>query len=551
MKKQISLIILALTFFLYSNLQAKRIAVIFGTNYKGNDAGIPPLDLCEADAKLMEETLKTHGQFDEAKVLLGSMVVASNVKSALENLVKTTTKEDVVFLYFSGHGTYQRDSSAPNGLRNYIVMYNRPHVSDKELNDWMQGIKAKVVWVFDCCFSGGIVKKGKETRGMGDIPIPENSPGTVIQDGDQNFYFKNAVLIGSSDSNETSIEVRGNINHGIFTYYFAQALNPSNGDLNNDKTVTLYEAFEWSSKRVTEHAKQLRHKQNPQIRGNASGYLIAGNLKPITPNNPNPQNNVVSPQPEVSPTPNPNNPVNPVDPVTPEEPPIVDQGNYGTIELATTILKSRQAGQNTMDPTEILRKNRIGDQDRKIRVLVSGNEYPTKIEWLDEKQLQQKTEEEIPLGQYSFNAKVYKNKAAYIIITKVPSGAHEVQIEADDYPIIRKVIGVEKNKTSKELIVASLNNYGSIQGKVFYKNFEQPLAGQEVWMPTITGVNIIYKMKTTKDGSFWFLNLPPGNYYQLKVSFLENLDLDNRFLKVKAGEVTKVDVVLNRKSVKE
>lgn len=552
MKKLILLSFFLITQFLLSSiLEAKRIAVIFGTNYKGNEAGIPPLDLCESDAKLMEETLKSYGQFDEVIVLLGSMVVASNVKNALENLAKTTTKEDVVFLYFSGHGTYQRDSSAPNGLRNYIVMYNRPHVSDKELNDWMQGIKAKVVWVFDCCFSGGIVKKGKETRGTGDIPIPENSPGTVIQDGDQNFYFKNAVLIGSSDSNETSIEVKGNINHGIFTYYFAQSLNPSNGDLNNDKTVTLYEAFEWSSKRVTEHAKQLRHKQNPQLRGNASGYLIAGNLKPITPNNPNPQNNVVSPQPEVSPTPNPNNPVNPVDPVTPEEPPVVDQGNYGTIELATTILKSRQAGQNTMDPTEILRKNRIGDQDRKIRVLVSGNEYPTKIEWLDEKQLQQKTEEEIPLGQYSFNAKVYKNKAAYIIITKVPTGVHEVQIEADDYPIIRRVIGVEKNKTSKELIVASLNNYGSIQGKVFYKNFEQPLAGHEVWMPTITGVNIIYKMKTTKDGSFWFLNLPPGNYYQLKVSFLENLDLDNRFLKVKAGEITKVDVVLNRKSVKE
>jgi hypothetical protein len=70
-------------------------------------------------------------------------------------------------------------------------------------------------------------------------------------------------------------------------------------------------------------------------------------------------------------------------------------------------------------------------------------------------------------------------------------------------------------------------------------------------MPTVTGVNIIYKMKTTKDGSFWFLNLPPGDYYQLKVSFLENLDLDNSFLKVRAGEVTKVDVVLNKKSIKD
>jgi hypothetical protein len=133
----------------------------------------------------------------------------------------------------------------------------------------------------------------------------------------------------------------------------------------------------------------------------------------------------------------------------------------------------------------------------------------------------------------------------------VPTGVHEVQIEADDYPVIRKVIGVEKNKSVKELIVASLANYGTIQGKVFYKNFEQPLAGQEVWMPTVTGVNLVFKMKTTKDGSFWFLNLPPGDFYRLKVSFLENLDLDNSFLKVRPGVVTKVDVVLNKKSVKD
>jgi protoheme ferro-lyase len=132
-------------FIVTTHLEAKRIAVIFGTNYKGNDAGIPPLGLCEADAKLMEQSLKQYGEFDEAKVYLGHMVTASNVKKALEDLAKTTTKDDIIFLYFSGHGTYQRDSSAPNGLRNYIIMYTRPHVSDKELNDWMEGIKGKVV----------------------------------------------------------------------------------------------------------------------------------------------------------------------------------------------------------------------------------------------------------------------------------------------------------------------------------------------------------------------------------------------------------------------
>ncbi|MCS7204512.1 MAG: caspase family protein [Leptospiraceae bacterium] len=527
--------------------EGRRIAVIFGTNYKGNEIGTLPLDLCEADAKLMEQSLRQYGQYDVAKVYLGSMVTASNVKSALEELAKISNKEDVIFLYFSGHGTYQRDQTAPNGIRNFLIMYHRPHISDKELNEWMKGIRGKVVWVFDCCFSGGIVKKGGQTRGVGDIPIPENSPGIVIQNADQDFYFRDAVLIGSSDSNETSIEIRGEINHGIFTYYFANALNPANGDLNQDKTVTLYEAFTWAAPKVTEHAKKYRHKQTPQLRGNASGYLVSGNLKPILPPPP-PKPTVVSPQPEV--TLNlPSSVI--VEPITEEEPPVIDQGNYGTIEIATTILKSRQAGQNTMDPTEILKKNRIGDVERKIRVLVSGNELPYQVQWLDEKELQKKLDDEIPLGVYSYQGKVYKNQVAYIIIKKVPVGVHEIQIEADDYPVIKKVIGVEKNKTSKEMVVVSLANYGSIKGKVFYKNFEQPLAGYEVWMPTITGTNLIYKMKTTKNGSFWFLNLPPSDFYQLKLSFLENVDLENRFIKVRAGEVVEVDVVLNKKNVRE
>ncbi len=526
MKRTFIIIFLSLIFIQFE-LEARRIAVIFGTNYQGNNSGIPPLELCEADAKLMEQTLKTHGKFDEARVLLGKMVTATNVKNSLEELAKIVTKEDTIFLYFSGHGTYQRDNSAPNGMRNYLVMYNRPHISDKELNDWLAVVKGKKVWVFDCCFSGGIVKKGKNTRGAGDIPIPENSPGVVLQNADDNFYFKDAVLIGSSDANETSIEIRGNVNQGLFTYYFSQALNPLNGDLNNDKTVSLYEAFEWSSSRVTEHARKLNHKQNPQLRGDAKGYLISGNFVPVQPT---PETNVVSPQPN-------------------EEPPVVDQGNYGKIELITTILKSRQAGQNTMDPVEILRKNKLGDVERKIRISVSGQEVKSKIQWLTEKELSLKAGDEIPLGEYSYNSQAFKNRAAYIIIEKVPTGVHEVILEAEDYPKIKEMIGVEKGKTAKTLIVASLSNYGSIQGKVFYKNFEQPMPGVEVWMPTVTGVNLVHKMKTTKEGSFWFLNLPPGDYYQLKVSFLESTDLDNRYLKVKAGEVTRVDAVLKIKNV--
>ncbi|MDH4221054.1 MAG: caspase family protein, partial [Candidatus Aminicenantes bacterium] len=235
------LLLLPLLIFVFfqSPVFAKRIGVIFGSDYRGNRAGIPVLQLCEKDAKLMEQALKANGKFDSVKVLLGPMVTAANMKSSLEEVASMAKKNDTVTLYFSGHGTVQKDASAPNGMRNYLVMYDRPHVSDKNLDIWLKGIKTdNTVWIFDACFSGGIVKKGR--RGMGNIPV-DSAGGKVIQNGNDNFYFEGKTLISSADSNETAVEL-DDIGHGLFTYWFVKGMNPANGDLNSDRVVTVLEA---------------------------------------------------------------------------------------------------------------------------------------------------------------------------------------------------------------------------------------------------------------------------------------------------------------------
>lgn len=389
-----------------------RLALIVGSNYKGNSAGIPPLDLCEADANLMKETLETHGGFKHVEVLLGQMVTSSRVEKAIDALSSKAGAKDTVVLYFSGHGTYQRDSSAPNGLRNYIVMYDRPHVPDDVLNTWVGKIKTpKLVWIFDCCYSGGIAKKGKKSRGQGDVPIDDDQKGKVIENG-KDIYFEDKAIMASSDANETSIEVRGGINHGIFTYYLAQGLQPRNGDLNKDGTVTALEAFEWTKTRVINKAKEFNHRQTPQISGHASGILIAGKTdpKPPEPEPVKPEPEPVTPDPEPQPEPGPT-PPDVEDPVTPDEPDVVEHDEKSKAVIVTTIYKSMQAGPTPMDPVQILARRKRGNDDRRIQVRVSGNEYDTKISWLDERQLKARTGETIPLGWYTFKGKKYKNRS--------------------------------------------------------------------------------------------------------------------------------------------
>lgn len=556
MRLKKSLLVLFLIGLSLTGVQAKRYALIMGSNYTGNAAGIPPLELCEADAALMEQTLRANGSYDDVKVLLGRMVVATNVEQAMKQLASKVTSADTVAIYFSGHGTYGRDATAPNGIRNFIVMFDRPHVSDEQINEWMKGIKTqRVAFIFDCCYSGGIAKKGR--KGAGDIPVAPGSDGIVIQNGDENFYFQNRAIIASSDSNETSIEVRGNINHGIFTYWFSQGLLPANGDLNRDGTVTALEAFEWSSRRVTQNAKEYNHAQNPQISGNAKGIFLAGKIVPVAPEPNKPEPPKPDPQKPEPQKPEPQKPEPEV--VTPNIPnveptPQPNVNTNGNVTIATTILKSILSGTQTPDPMMTLRRMRGVDGDRKIKVRFSGKEYPTNVVWVDRAGLKAATGEDIPLGTYTIGRNgtptEIQNRVALLQVTGVPAGVHEVQIEADDYPIIKENIGVENGIPIKEFIVASMRGTGSIRGKVFLKNVEQPLAGQTVWMPTVVGTNQVHKMKTMTDGSFWFLNLPPGKYYTIKATFEENLKLDNQNLVVKEGDTTKVDVILNSKNFK-
>lgn len=542
-RRSVVLIVLAVAFFsLATPVSARRFAVLFGTNYTGNSAGIPPLNLCERDAKLMEETLKKHGRFDEVKVLLGPMVTASNVQAALAQVARQAGYNDTVALYFSGHGTFQRDNRAPNGLRNTIVMFNRPHVTDAQLNVWLRSIRSpKTVFIFDACFSGGIARKGNQTRGEGEVPIAGNEPGAVIENGDESFYFQRKAIIGSSDSNETSIEVGGSVNHGLFTYYFAKGLDPDNGDLNRDKTVTVLEAFEWSARRVASHARRFSHRQHPQISGNASGISIGGDWTPTPP----PVEEVVeNPDPQPQPQPAPGTVTEEV--ITPEEPAVVEHGDSGRVTIATTILESTVAGPTHSNPNEVLKKNRLPNETRKVKVTFSGKEYPTSIRWVDRGGLRSVSGQDIQLGYYSWRANGYKNKVAVLEVKDVPTGVHEVEILADNYPRLKDRIGVEEGSDNKMFVVASMSGYGTIQGKVVLKTFDNPAARQPIFMPHIYAPNQVAKATSASDGTFWFLNLPPGNRYYV-VSPLGNRPIDRKYLSVKSGETTKVDVVLRSK----
>lgn len=540
---------LILFFSTFSQLYPQnRYALIIGTNYQGNPAGIPPLELCEKDAKYLDSQVRKVGGFRDVNVLLGRQVTKANIEAAFKELASKVKKDDVVFIYFSGHGSKERDVNSPTGTRNYLVCFNRPHLYDHELDKLLSQIQSpKTVVVLDCCYSGGISKKGKATRGTGGIPIPQGLDG-VVRQNHEDYLFQDKPIIASADSSQLAWEAGGNINHGIFTYNFGQALEKA--DLNKDEVITVLEAFFYAREGTIQMARKIGQEQTPQISGNASGvYLVGSNVpKPSKDATPPPKLEQKEPLPESAPPVE--SPVTPPTKVTNDEPPPQwIPSNMGSIRIRTTILSERDLvshrGQET--PRELIEKNRRNQSRgpgqnpsnsnlRRVLVLLNGEPFPFQLE----------TKSSLVWGSYMSQGRIIPGNVYHILLSKVPAGVHQLKVLADDYPEFETAIGVIPNKENEIDLVTSLKNFGAIQGRVFYKTLDNPIQNHPIFMPTIVSTRGVQKVNTDKDGYFYFTNLKPGNY-EIRASFAESLKLGNNIIQVKPGEVTKVDIILNVK----
>ncbi len=472
---------------------ARKYALVVGSNYKGSE--ITPLALCERDAEAMKQSIVKTGNFEASnvRVLLGNQVTREKVRAAIIDWLAAKVQEgDQVFFYFAGHGQFFRDPAAKNGMRNFIIMYQRPHISDDELSEWFGKVKTKkAVIILDCCFSGGIAKKGAATRGAGNVPIPNGQDYAVLEDL-EGVFFQNKVVISSADDNETAIEIGAPINHGIFTYFFSKAILKA--DLNNDQNVTAYEAFYQARNETTKLAEKAKHKQVPQISGDASGFFFVGAppvTAPVSTAPILPPVAVTVPEPVTSP------------PITPAEPQNPVNKKTGTLVIKTTYTKAQLKGG--------------------IEVYIDGDEASFKLAYVD-------------FGAWG--------KAAQLTITKVPSGVHNVTIKASGYADQVIKTGIEANQTTVESITAGLAGKGIIAGKVYLETFDRPMAGFYVFIKPLP--NFTQPTATSrKDGSFAFTDVKPGKYTVfLRGSARALIKQYDQEITVEPDKITNLDIVL-------
>ena len=480
-------------------------ALILGTNYEGSS--VSSLTLCESDASYLYQTLIEECGIpqSQARLITGSQVTKENIRTQMRSFLAQAKRNDTVFLYFSGHGGYTKDSRAPNGVAHIIWMYDAEYLTDSEIADLLNTCAAQnICFMFDACHSGGIAAN------IADMPIPEGQSAAVYTDLEP-ITIRNRVIISSSDANEVSWEM-SNLGHGVFTYYIGDAVAHT-GDINNDGIITGEEAYLVTRRRVIETVKTYIGKdQHPTASGDIKRLVFKSSGIPL------PAHTVVS---EPAPAVTAELPAHAV--VSESAPAVTAEPPAHAVVSASNIQISDENSTITVLP---LKKGELiiyTTHTDNPTVSLNGTIVP--VHW--------SAAHNDRLGACKKTVLSYK------------TGMYDLMLSLSGYNEYRESIVIEDNKKTEVHAAVCKKRKGMIVGRVYKMNFGTPLSGGEIYLFQKKGRRTFdtdFTVHADENGRFVFNNLNPGTYMIMYVgSVLKTEKID---IKVSKGTSTEIDIVL-------
>ena len=258
-----------------SKFAGQRWAVVVGiSDYAHPD--IPDLKYAHRDAQTFYDFLRSAngGAFPDDHILLltNSTATLANVRSAMFEFLHQTRSEDLVMVYFSGHGI-----SRGEGYTYFITHDTDPGRIEEtafnveEIQSALQkSIQAERVVIFaDACHSGAINAYMKRTR---SARLEENLINRYLVEMAK--AKPGMISFTSCGEKEVSSEAWLFWEHGIFTFVLVSGLGGKvtdsegrvksfeSADANGDGIVTVGELTQYVTKYVPGYTK---NQQNPQV----------------------------------------------------------------------------------------------------------------------------------------------------------------------------------------------------------------------------------------------------------------------------------------------
>jgi|TARA_Y100000310_G_scaffold309670_1_gene354024 hypothetical protein len=247
------------------SLEGRKWAVVIGiSDYLNDSMGITDLDYADDDALAFRDFLLSSkgGSFSTSQisVLVNEQATAQNIRTAFFNFLAKSQPEDLVIIFFAGHGSpdpvnpdnhyllaYDTDPSNMGGTA--VPMWDLRNVLDFT-------IKAKTAIVFaDACHSGSAVQSSVKAY-QSELNFVNKYLESLAREGGR-------MVVTAAQADEFSFEdSKWGGGHGIFTHTLLTGLK-GDADYDGNGTVTVAEALDYIEKTIP---KQTEDRQHPSYR---------------------------------------------------------------------------------------------------------------------------------------------------------------------------------------------------------------------------------------------------------------------------------------------
>jgi uncharacterized caspase-like protein len=232
---------------------AQRLALIIG-NSVFRDQTLARLLKPDADVGALADVLldKEIGDFNDVKLLVN--MSSTQVRRAISNFYSKKQRDDLLLLYFSGHGVLDDQGRLHLAVKDTErALLRATAIPAAFITEEMNNSRSRrQVLILDCCHSGAFARGSKGATGA--------SVGTATTFEGTGF---GRLVLTATDATQYAWEgdqVIGEAENSVFTHYLIQGLKTGQADSDGDGRITVDELYDY----VYDQVVQRTPKQTPR-----------------------------------------------------------------------------------------------------------------------------------------------------------------------------------------------------------------------------------------------------------------------------------------------